>query len=320
MSINEFELIERLFRHLTEGDDSVGCGIGDDAAILKFPAGSDLVVTTDTLVSGVHFFADTDPRALGFKSLAVNLSDLAAMGAQPHWVTLSLTLPETDMDWLSDFSRGFAGAAHRYAVSLVGGDVTRGPLAITCQVLGTVPGGGGVRRGGARPGDAVCVSGRLGLAALALRLLGPEGQNVDAVPEDCLERLLRPVPRVELGLALAGTASAMIDLSDGLAGDLGHILEASAVGAEVELQRLPVAAETGGLDEQAVRRLAASGGDDYELCFTVSAERLQRLDSLATAEHCPLTRIGRIVEGSGIRWLDAAGNTVDLDLESYHHF
>lgn len=320
MPLNEFELIEQIFSHLAGGDDSVRCGIGDDAAILRFPGGSDLVVSTDTLVSGVHFFPDAGAYDVGFKSLAVNLSDMAAMSAQPRWITLSLTLPETDREWLTSFSRGFAVMARKYNVSLIGGDISRGPLSVTCQVMGTVPNGGGTRRNSALPGHAVYVSGRLGLAALALQLLDRESRNSAAVPEDCLERLLRPVPRVELGMALAGTAGAMIDLSDGLAGDLGHILEASGAGAEVELASLPVSEEKNGLSDTEIRQLAAGGGDDYELCFTVPEDREASLPGIAAEMDCPLTRIGRIVEGSDIRWLDAAGNKIDLDIHSYTHF
>lgn len=321
MPVNEFELIEQVFRHLTEEDGSILCGIGDDAAILRFPEGSDLVVTTDTLVSGLHFFPDVRAYDIGMKSLAVNLSDIAAMSAQPHWITLSLTLPETDMDWLASFSRGFADMARKYNVTLVGGDITRGPLSITCQIMGTVAVGGGTRRSGARPGDAVYVSGRLGLAAVALRHLR-DSQDGDSttIPEACLERLLRPIPRVELGMALAGTAGAMIDLSDGLAGDLGHILKASGAGAEVELNSLPVSEEGAGFSSREIVQMAVAGGDDYELCFTVPVEKEKLLPTIAAEAGFPLTRIGRIIDGSGIRWLDAAGNEVDLDVESYHHF
>ncbi|MEX2523942.1 MAG: thiamine-phosphate kinase [Gammaproteobacteria bacterium] len=321
MPVNEFELIEQVFRHLTEEDGSVLCGIGDDAAILRFPKDSDLVVTTDTLVNGVHFFADARAYDIGVKSLAVNLSDMAAMSAQPRWITLSLTLPETDMDWLDSFSGGFANMARRYNVSLVGGDITRGPLSITCQVMGTVADGGGIRRNGARPEDAVYVSGRLGLAAVALRRLqDSQGGDSVSIPEACLERLLRPIPRVELGMALAGTAAAMIDLSDGLAGDMGHILKASGAGAEIDLDSLPVSEEGAGFSSREIVQMAVAGGDDYELCFTVPAEKETLLPTIAAEAGCPLTRIGRIIDGSGIRWLDAAGNEVDLDVESYHHF
>jgi thiamine-monophosphate kinase len=319
MPLNEFELIERFFSHLTIGDESVRCGIGDDAAVLALSPGQELVVSTDTLVSEVHFFGDAEPFDVGFKSLAVNLSDMAAMGAQPRWTTLALTVPQADMDWLQGFSRGFGDMAERFGVCLIGGDLTRGPLSITGQILGTVPAGTTVRRAGARPGDDIHVTGTLGLAALALSLL-QSGQDAAAVPPPCLERLLRPAPRVQAGLALRGTASAMIDLSDGLAGDLGHILSASGAGAAVELSRLPCGDGEGVVSEEDMLRLAVNGGDDYELCFTAPASARDRIASLVDQAGCAITRIGKIVAGSGITWLDESGNAADMAAESYQHF
>jgi thiamine-monophosphate kinase len=319
MPLNEFELIERFFSHLTVGGETVSCGIGDDAAVLSLSPGQELVVSTDTLVSDVHFFGDAVPYDVGYKSVAVNLSDMAAMGAQPRWATLALTVPQADMEWLQGFSRGFGDVAERFGVCLIGGDLTRGPLSITGQILGTVPAGMAVRRAGAQPGDDIHVTGNLGLAALALSLL-QSGQDAAAVPPHCLERLLRPVPRVQAGLALRGMARAMIDLSDGLAGDLGHILVASGAGAVVELPRLPCGEGKGVVSEAKMLRLAATGGDDYELCFTAPPAARDAITALAGAADCSITLIGKVVAGSGITWLDAAGNAVDMPAESYQHF
>lgn len=319
MPLGEFELINRFFSHLTAGDDSVICGIGDDAAVLAVPPGRELVVSTDTLVSGVHFFADAHPTDVGYKSLAVNLSDLAAMAAQPRWATLAVTVPEAPEDWLAAFARGFGEAAESFGVRLVGGDLTRGPLSITCEVLGTIPAGAAIRRSGARPGDDIHVTGRLGQAALALSLLH-SGTDAAVIPPSCMEKLLRPVPRVEVSLTLRGTVTAMIDLSDGLAGDLGHILEASGAGAVIELERLPRGDGESIASDEEMLRLAVNGGDDYELCFTAPAREREKIEALAAAAGCPVTRIGKIVEGSGIAWVDESGNTVDLAAESYRHF
>lgn len=319
MSLHEFELIDRFFSRLTGSDEAVSCGIGDDAAVLALSPGQELVVSTDTLVSGVHFFGDADPYDVGCKSLAVNLSDLAAMGAQPRWATLALTVPQADRDWLQGFSRGFGDVAERFSVCLIGGDLTRGPLSITCQILGTVPAGAALRRSGAQPGDDIHVTGTLGLAALALSLL-QSGRAPDSVPPQCLERLLRPEPRVQAGLALRGTASAMIDLSDGLAGDLGHVLAASGAGAVVELSRLPCGDGEGMVSGDEMLRLAVNGGDDYELCFTAPAAARDTITALADAACCSMTLIGKVVAGSGITWLARNGNTVDLAAASYQHF
>ncbi|MEJ2761533.1 MAG: thiamine-phosphate kinase [Gammaproteobacteria bacterium] len=319
MPLDEFELIDRFFSRLTGGDDSVICGIGDDAAVLAVPAGRELVVSTDTLVSGVHFFADVRPLDLGYKSLAVNLSDLAAMAAEPRWATLAVTVPAAEEDWLAAFARGFAKLAESFGVRLVGGDLTRGPLSITCQILGTVSAGAAIRRSGARQGDDIHVTGRLGQAALALALL-QAGTAAAAIPTSCLERLLRPVPRVQAGLALRETVTAMIDISDGLAGDLGHILDASGAGAMVELDRLPCGDGEGVVSAEEMLRLSVIGGDDYELCFTAPAGERENIEALAAGMDCPITRIGKIVKGSGVTWVDKEGNAVDLIAESYHHF
>jgi len=278
-------------------------------------------VSIDTLVAGVHFLPEVAPEALGHKALAVSLSDLAAMGAEPAWATLALTLPATlpsaSPGWIAAFCRGLDALARQHRLAVVGGDTTSGPLAISIQVHGFVPAGQAVRRRGARPGDLVCVSGTLGDAGLALRsILAGHG-----VSDDLRARLERPTPRVAAGLALRGQASAMIDCSDGLAADLGHILEASGVGADIALADLPlsppvVAAVAAGADWS----LPLAAGDDYELCFTLPAAARTALPGLAQAAGCPLTVIGTIREGNDLRCRLPDGTDFHLGRTGYDHF
>jgi thiamine-monophosphate kinase len=317
--LKEFELIQRYFTSATEGRKDVALGIGDDCALLQVPAGQELAVSIDTLVAGVHFFADVDPQSLGHKALAVNLSDLAAMGAEPAWVTLALTLPKADEAWLRAFSRGFADMARRFDVQLVGGDTTQGPLTITVQVHGFVPSGKAMRRSGARRGDAVCVSGRLGDAGLALRHLYKGGSEVAG--GETQKRLLLPEPRIEAGLVLRELANAAIDISDGLLADLGHILEASRLGARIELERLPLSEPV----RQAVRQdgdwaLPLISGDDYELCFTLPAQRLSELTAISERLQLPLTPIGIIEDEPGLRCLRGDGSLWTTTGTGYEHF
>jgi thiamine-monophosphate kinase len=318
--VTEFELIRTHFAALGAPRPDLVLGVGDDCALLAVPPGQHLAVSIDTLNSGVHFLPDCDPEAIGHKSLAVGLSDLAAMGAEPAWATLAIALPAglaSDLGWISGFARGFGALALTHGVSLVGGDTTRGPLSISVEVHGLVPAGAAVRRSGARPGDLVCVSGTLGDAGLALRSLLAGGS-----PESGLRaRLERPVPRVGLGLALRGLASAMIDCSDGLAGDLGHLLESSGVGAELDLGSLPLsgpvaAAVAGGGDWG----LPLASGDDYELCFCVPPERAGELPGLAERTALPLTPIGRIVAGAGLVCRLPGGEPLALGRAGYDHF
>ncbi|MCC2658624.1 MAG: thiL [Panacagrimonas sp.] len=312
--MNEFDLIRRYFSRLTQGGEGVKLGIGDDAAILGLPAGHELVVTTDTLVAGRHFEVHADPAGIGWKSLAVNLSDLAAMGAQARWVTLALTLEQADDAWLAPFASGFGELATLHRVSLVGGDTTRGPLSITVTAMGVVPAGRALRRDGARPGDAVCVTGTLGDAALALR----RGADLDG---DALRaRLDRPTPRLAAGLALRDRAHAAIDLSDGLAGDLGHILRASDVGARIEADRLPASKEFLRHLSAEMSRVAlqAQGGDDYELCVCLPPDALER--ARADLDGLPLTVIGEITVERGLRFVDGAGATIAVPPHGYRHF
>jgi len=319
--VSEFELIRHHFSHIGDQRVDVALGVGDDCALLRVPQGYELTASIDTLVAGIHFFPDCDPEGLGHKSLAVGLSDLAAMGAEPAWTTLALTLPDADTAWLDAFSLGFAQLAKRYGVALVGGDMTYGPLTITVQVQGLVPTATAILRRGARPGDLVLVSGTLGDAGLALRLLSAG----ESISEFLRGRLERPIPRVELGLALRGTATAMIDLSDGLAADLGHILEASGVGAELRLPDLPLS--------RAVReRLAAdpdwglplAAGDDYELCFCIPERKRTRIMALAERLGIRIQGVGRVQAETGLRCLLEDGSiwesTPDQGQSGYDHF
>ena len=318
---NEFRLIEHYFKNLTPLSDDVVYGIGDDAAVMSVPPGHELVVSTDTLVNGIHFPDNTAPYDIGFKALAVNLSDIAAMGAEPRWATLCLTLPKIDKQWLQEFSRGFAEPARRYNVSLVGGDTTHGPLSISVQIMGTVKAGMSLTRAGANVGDHIFVTGTLGAAALALSVL----QNNNVPGQDmaeCLSRLNRPLPRVEVGRAINGIATAAIDISDGLAADLGHILESSAASAIVELGQMPVCTQLQQItDVDRYWQLAIASGDDYELCFTVPEESVTRVARISKELDVPITNIGRVVEGQGdITWLNANGEALQPGPGGYRHF
>ncbi|MCB2262056.1 MAG: thiamine-phosphate kinase [Candidatus Thiosymbion ectosymbiont of Robbea hypermnestra] len=315
--MSEFDLIRRHFSAVGSRRTDVSLGVGDDCALLRVPQGQELAVSIDTLVAGVHFLPDCDPEGLGHKALAVGLSDLAAMGAEPAWVTLALTLPDADEGWLRAFSRGFARLAHRHGVALVGGDLTRGPLSVTAQVQGLVPEAAAMRRRGARPGDLICVSGTLGDAGLALRRLGAG----ESISEYLRDRLERPTPRVELGLALRGAATAMIDLSDGLAADLGHLLAASEVGAEIRLPDLPLSPEIRDrLATDADWDLPLASGDDYELCFCVPEQARARMGTLAERLGIGLRVIGRIRPGKGLRCLLENGSTWEPPRAGYNHF
>ncbi|WP_147653472.1 thiamine-phosphate kinase [Vulcaniibacterium gelatinicum] len=323
----EFDLIARIRARAAARADVV-LGIGDDAALLQVPAGHWLVVATDTLNAGVHFPHDAAPADIGWKALAVNLSDLAAMGAEPAWCTLSLSLPTGDAAWLDGFLDGFLALAAEQGVALVGGDTTHGPLSVCVTVHGFVAPERALRRDGARVGDEVWVSGTLGDAAAALRLLGI-GTPADAAPVRAapaeraflLARLHRPVPRLALGRALAGLAHACIDVSDGLLADLGHVCRASGVGAELMLAELPASPALRAACETGVRQaLQATGGDDYELCFTAAPAQRAALEALAAATDTPLTRIGRIVAGAGVRALAADGRPWQPPRRGYEHF
>ena len=289
---SEFELIRRYFTHRAR---HAVLGVGDDAALVKVRRGHDLVISADMLVAGRHFLHDADPRQLGHKALAVNLSDMAAMGATPRWATLALALPAVDARWLKAFSRGFMALARRFDVDLIGGDTTRGPLNICVQIMGEAPKGRALRRDGARRGDDIWVSGTLGDAALALAALKRRIRLKPAELDHCATRLHQPVPRVTLGRALRGIAHSAIDISDGLLADLGHILERSDVAAEIELAALPASAIVRRyLDRVVACSALLAGGDDYELCFTAPSRARARIVRLGRSARVRVTRIGSV--------------------------
>lgn len=316
--LSEFDLIARYFTRPTR---HTVLGVGDDAALLAPSPGSELVASTDMLVEGVHFFSGTDPESLGHKALAVNLSDLAAMGATPRWAMLSLALPEIDEDWLAAFSRGFFALAEHHQVDLVGGDTTRGPRNICVQIMGEVRAGTALRRDGARVGDDVWVSGHLGDAAAAVAHQKGDLLLRGAGLAHCLVRLDRPQPRVALGRALGGLASAAIDVSDGLVADLSHICARSGVAASVKFESLPCSAAFMPMRNHALVVWAIlSGGDDYELCFTASSGRAGEIEALSGRLGIALTRVGKIVAGSGVQVIDATGKRMPVERGGFDHF
>ena len=320
MSDTEFEIIRRFFQRQKTRRSDVITGIGDDAAVLHPPTDSELVVCMDTLVAGVHFPQDTAAAAIGHKVLAVNLSDLAAMGADPLWATLSVTLPNSDAAWLDDFSWGFFQLADRHDVQLVGGDTTRGPLSVTVQMHGSVPRGCAIRRSGAQAGDHIYVTGSLGDAGLALRL----GELAD----DHLRRQLDfPEPKIAAGQALRGHASAAIDISDGLLADLGHLLAAEQLGASINIDDLPRSAAFNAAMQQSadthpewLHDLPLSAGDDYELCFTVPQQACEAAEQALAAVSVEATTIGVIEAAPGIRCVNAAGEEYQPATTGYQHF
>ena len=292
----EFDLIARIRQRVASRGDVV-LGIGDDCALLAPPPGQQLAVTMDTLNAGVHFPPETAPADIGWKALAVNLSDLAAMGAEPAWCTLSLTLPQADATFVDGFCDGFLALAAQHGVALVGGDTTRGPLSVSINAHGFVAAGEALRRDGARVGDEVWVSGTLGDAAGALRQWQAGAPMAPALQA----RLDRPTPRVALGRALRGIASSAIDVSDGLLADLAHVCHASGVGAEIDVDALPASdALRAAFDADVRRTLQATGGDDYELCFTAPVAQRAALEALSRALALPLARVGRIVLGTRV--------------------
>jgi thiamine-monophosphate kinase len=316
MALGEFELIARYFSRPVARRD-VLVGVGDDAALLEVPAGQVLAAATDTLVEGRHFLPDAPPESVGHQALAVNLSDLAAMGAEPAWTLLALSLPEPDTHWLEGFARGFHALADRAGLTLVGGDTVRGPRVVTVQVLGFVPAGLALRRDGARPGDVLYASGSLGDAAAGLQLLR-DGRRADT-DSPLVRRYRFAEPRLALGMALRGVASAAIDVSDGLLGDLGKLCDASGVGAILELEQLPLSpALRASFDATQAERFALGGGDDYELVFAVPRAAVSEMEtSLGTLGR--ITRIGEIVTGHGVR-CQRAGQAVEPEIAGYDHF
>jgi thiamine-monophosphate kinase len=320
----EFRLIERIRELTAQPRDDVRIGIGDDAAVLAVPHGQDLVVAIDTLVDGVHFPHGTAPVDIGWKALAVNLSDLAAMGATPAWALLALTLPDADSIFVDGFAEGFSRLAQPHRLALVGGDTTRGPLSISVAVHGFVPPDQALTRAGARVGDLVLVTGTLGDAAAGLHALQNPLRDDDhraSLRDFLIARLNRPTPRLAAGAALRGQAHACIDISDGLLAELGHICTASGVGVEIESALLPRSSALLDLyDENSALHFALSGGDDYELCFTVPAQRLAEVQSDLSRLGCGVTRIGRVVEGDSVRVRGADNAWLATDHRGWEHF
>ena len=316
---SEFDLIRR---HFTRPPQHTDLAVGDDAALLRPRAGMQLAVSTDMLVSGTHFFSDTDPEDLGWKTLAVNVSDLAAMGAEPRWAFLALALPAADDTWIAALARGLFACADAFGVDLAGGDTTRGPLNLSVTIVGEVPAGQAITRTGARAGNELWISGQPGLAALGLAALHGEVALDAAGRARCVDALQRPQPRVELGLQLRGIATAMLDVSDGLLGDLAHILEASAVGAIVDAAALPLdALRATGANAAIARRCLLSGGDDYELLFAAPASARPALTELSTSLGLPLHRIGQITGQAGVCLLrEPDGTLAPAGASGYDHF
>lgn len=317
--MNESQLIERYFKDAGAPRADVTLGIGDDAAILQVPVGQELVLTTDALVEDAHFLPGSSARSLGHRSLAVNLSDLAAMGAQPCWALLSLTMPAADADWLEAFVAGFAKLAREQQVALVGGNLTRGPLAITVQLAGLVPAGTALRRSGARAGDLLCVSGTLGDARGGLELqLG----RLSAAAEPAAALLARfeyPTARVALGSELRAVASACIDISDGLLTDAERLLTASGVGAQLQVGQLPLSAALRQVLGDSAWQHALLGGEDYELCFTVPPARAGQLAQLSQRLGVPCTACGVVRAETGLELLGAAG-VMQFSDAAFDHF
>ncbi len=321
--MNEFELIDRYFRRPVR-DPAVRVGNGDDAAVVRPAPGCELAFSVDMLVEGRHFLSGTDPEALGHKTLAVNLSDLAAMGAAPRWALLAGALPEVDERWLTAFARGFFALADRFDVALIGGDTTRGPRNLCVTIIGELPFDAALTRAGARAGDDIHVSGTLGDAALALAGLQGRTRLDPATLAALRVRLERPEPRVALGLALRGVASAALDVSDGLIGDVAHILDASKVGAELALDALPVASplaqRLAGSERALALQCVLAGGDDYELCFTAAPAMRDRIAAIARATGVPLTRIGVIGPVPGLVVRDEHGDALPALPRAWDHF
>lgn len=320
--LSEFDVIRRFFTHRTPGTT---LGVGDDAALVRIGAGMELAVSADMLVEGRHFLPRAEAALLGHKSLAVNLSDMAAMGAKPRWATLALSLPQANATWLGAFARGFMTLARKHRVDLVGGDTTRGPLTICVQIMGEVPQGKALRRDGAKIGDDVWVSGRLGSAALALAALQGRARIAPRELRVLEKRLHAPTPRVALGIALRGIARSAIDISDGLLADLGHICERSRVSAVLEWEALPatpfVRSQAQKIDVAA--RALLTGGDDYELCFTAPSKKRSAVLAAAKRTCTEVMLVGHItsrVRSMPVQLLDSVGKSMKVHIKGYDHF
>lgn len=318
--LSEFDLIKRYFVQDYPIDPRFALGIGDDCALLQPSAGKQLAISSDMLVSGRHFFPDAEPAGLGHKCLAVNLSDLAAMGATPLAFTLALSLPEANPSWLAAFSSGLFKLANQHQCRLIGGDTTKGPLNICITIFGELAPETALRRDAAQVGDDIWVSGSLGDARLALASYWNELTITDQELLAASLRMHQPTPRVALGIALRGIAHAALDISDGLIGDLGHILERSKVGASLEIDRLPIGSVLAGQSIERRREFSLNGGDDYELCFTAPVQHRAAVIAAGIASNTAVTRVGVIEATSGLRLFDHDGQPVILQLKSFDHF
>jgi thiamine-monophosphate kinase len=315
---SEFDLIRKYFSRATR---QTPLGIGDDAALIAPANGMALAVSADMLVAGTHFLPHANPYHVGWKSLAVNLSDMAAMGALPRWATLAIALPQADEAWIEQFAAGFFMCADKYQVDLIGGDTTRGPLAISVQIMGEVRANQVLLRSGAKAGDEIWVSGKLGDAALALAALQQRYALRQDELEACLPALNTPQPRVELGLLLNMMVHSAIDISDGLLADLGHILQASNVGADISLQYVPCSdIARSRLHDPQIQQMVLAGGDDYELCFTAPARNHAEIAKMATLIGVPLTRIGSITEGPGLTVRGLDNQIIKINKPGFDHF
>jgi thiamine-monophosphate kinase len=321
MPQGEFELIGKYFSQLGATRADVRIGVGDDGAVLMPPASREIVVVTDTLVEGVHFPVGSPASSIGHRAFAVNLSDLAAMGAEPAWGLLALTIPRSDEAWLAQFARAAGDLCRKHGVSLIGGDTTRGPLSITVTLMGIVPIGVALERKGGQAGDAVYVSGSPGDAAAGLALEQSRLHVTDPMSAQILrDRFLFPTPRCDIGVALRGLASACIDVSDGLGGDLEKLCAASGCGAEVDAAALPISESLlAAVGRELAREYALTGGDDYELLFTVPLARLGAMTNAVARGLGPVTRIGSLVAGKGVR-VFARGGVMQFSGSGFDHF
>lgn len=314
----EFDLIRKYF---TRPTPTAVLGIGDDAALVHVPSGQELAISADMLVAGTHFFPDAPADAIGWKSLAVNISDMAAMGAKARWATLAIAIPSLDANWLEGFAKGFFECAERFGVELIGGDTTRGPLTVSIQIMGEAPAGSALRRSDAQVGDDIWVSGPLGDAALALAALQDRFALSPDELDRCLPALERPMPRADFGMALRGIATSALDISDGLLADLGHILKASSVGAEIYIDNIPAGPVLQPYRLEIIaQQMLLAGGDDYELCFTAPIKHRNRILGAATACGLSPAIIGRITAGNECMVFDTDGRPIKLQKRGYDHF
>jgi thiamine-monophosphate kinase len=319
--LDEFSLIYQYFVS-EQSESDVSLGIGDDTAILDINPGQELLVTTDTLIRGIHFPENTPPAAIAHKALAVNLSDIAAMGGTARWYTLALTMPDADSEWLEVFARSLHDLADRYSVSLIGGDTTRGDMSITITLLGSVPRGRAVTRAGAQPGDAIMITGIPGLASIGLSCLQNRIQLSTSDRSACLQKLEYPEPRLREGIVLRDYATAMIDVSDGVSADLSHILATGSCGAILDEQALlnPISNHIDFAENRILLDAVLHGGDDYELLFTVPGDRLEELNDHWQGTFAPVQRVGEITSETGIRLNTADANKVLIKARGYRHF